>query len=217
MFGHLAVAQTFPKVAEILENVSKTYSATQYEFVAEASGRGTTGQMRLAFKPPNRYRMEGVGLFGDDPGFDEMILVHDGAALWFYLPKSNQYGSFPASELTEDAPGDRGDLRPEAIDHFMRGRYQSASDVINGANFLREEEIEIGGAKFACYVVSISVKGSSGAYTWWVEKRSYRVLREDHAGSTAVYTTIKLGEPLSDSLFKFEPPPGSKRLGEDQN
>jgi hypothetical protein len=44
------------------------------------------------------------------------------------------------------------------------------------------------------------------AYTWWVDKKNSRILREDHAGSSAVFTTIQLNDPVSDDLFKFTPP-----------
>lgn len=221
LFLRVALAQTQPDVAQILKKVSETYKgASQYELVADATshdartGKDESSHMRVAFKAPNRYRIEGgmPGMREGNSDFSDAVIIHDGSAVWFYLPKSNQYGSFPASALTEDAPGDLGDLRPEAVDQFMMWRYRGAADSINGSKFLREETIGVGGTKVACYVVSVSPDRGSGAYTWWVDKRHYRVQREDQAGSSVVYTAIKLNEPLAAELFTFTPPVGAQKM-----
>ncbi|HTA69548.1 MAG TPA: hypothetical protein VK776_14765 [Bryobacteraceae bacterium] len=90
-------------------------------------------------------------------------------------------------------------------------RYRHAEDFTKGAKFLREESIEITGAKIACFVLTVAPSGKL-EYTWWVDKQKYRVLREDDAGNRAVFTSIRLNEPIRDELFKFEPPPGAKKL-----
>jgi outer membrane lipoprotein-sorting protein len=169
--------------------------------------------VRLAFQGPGKYRIQGSlpGLGLDSPEFEEATVVYDGSAVWFYLPKLNRYASIPASQLTADAPGDLGDLRPEAIDEFLLGRYRRAADAAGGSRFLRNETIEIGGAKAACYVLTVS-PGGSAPYTWWVDQKRYRILREDHGDTSAVFTTIKLGEPLGDEVFRFVPPAGAKKL-----
>lgn len=168
--------------------------------------------MKFAFKAPSRYRMEGSapGLGLGSPEFEEAIVVYDGTAVWWYLPKLNRYVTFPASELTADAPGDLGDLRPEAMDEFVRGRYRGAT-AADSARLLRSETIAAGGAPVACYVVEVSLGGSS-PYTWWVDQKRYRILHEDHGETSTVFTSIKLGEPLGDDLFRFVPPPGAKKL-----
>jgi len=214
-----AAAQPQPDVAGILKKVGETYkAASQYELAAKVSdagnGAGATGHMRFAFQAPNRYRMEGAipGMLAGDAASGGAVAVHDGAALWFYLPASNQYGSIPASELTADAPGDLGDARPEAMDRFMMIRYRDTAEYASGAKLVREEAIDFGGAKAECYVVTFSEEEGKPAYTWWVEKGRYRVLREDHGGSSTVYTTIKLNEALPDALFKFVPPAGARKV-----
>ena len=213
-----AVAQTQPDVAEILKKVSDTYrTVSQYEFVAEATGRETgnaPGHVLIAFKSPNKYRMESSfpGLTGGDSAFNDVVTVCDGSTVWFHLRKSNQYASIPLSEATPGAPGDLGDLRPEAVDEFAMMRYRRATDFIEGAKFLREETIELGGTKVDCYVVTVSRDGSKFPYTWWVDKQRYRILREDDSVSSSVFTTIKLNEPLPDDLFTFKPPPGARKM-----
>jgi len=84
--------------------------------------------------------------------------------------------------------------------------------------FLREESISFGGIRTDCYVVTVSPNshGVAGSYTWWIDKQTYRILREDNSGSSTVYTSIKLGEALSGDLFKFTPPPGAKKIDLDK-
>ncbi len=209
-----ALPQTPPDVAEILKKVSHTYRAgLDYELagdltVAKTATPGGSGRVFIAFKSPNRYRIEGA--FRGLGLSDYPVIIHDGSKVWIYLPDSNQYASFPASELTGNAPGDLGDLRPAAMDHLIMWRYRDAKDFTNGSRFLREETIEFEGAKVDCYVVAVPQKGP--VFTWWVDKVRSRVLREDNMELSTVFRTIKLGEPLPDKLFKFEPPAGSRRL-----
>jgi len=207
-------AQTHPDVAEILQKVSETYKgASQYELAAdfkgrdERTGKQVAGHMDVAVRASDRYRIEGLpGMLGRG------TIVYDGSAVWFYLPESNQYGSFPASALTPDAPGDLGDLRPEAVDSFLMQRYWGATDFAADTRFLREQPIEYGGAKVNCYVLSISEKETKLAYTWWVDTKRHLILREDHGDSSTVFATIKLGGPIPDDRFKFTPPPGAQKV-----
>jgi outer membrane lipoprotein-sorting protein len=222
LFLSAALAQTPPNVAEILQKVSQTYKAApNYEFVADLTlhegGATGSGHAIFAFEPPNRYRMEGAipGAGGDDPASAKAVLVHDGSTLWAYMPESNQYFTVPASELTVDAQGDDGDMSPEAMDHFMMWRYRGAAGF-RDAKILREDAIVFGGSKVDCYVVSVAEKPGGYAYTWWVDKQTFRILREDNAGSSTVFTTIKLGESLPDDLFKFVPPPGARKVERQQ-
>lgn len=220
---YAAMAQTPPDVAEILKKVGQTYQAAKdYELVAnftfQDNGAAASGHILFAFRTPGRYRMEGtlpgMGLGG--AAADNAVAVYDGAAVWYYLPKSNQYASFPASELTEDAPGDAGDMRPEVMDHYLMWRYRGAADFAATAKFLREETIEIAGAKVPCYVVAVSPVRGQEVYTWWIDRKLSHIVREDHGGgkdgSSTVYTLVQLDSPPAADLFKFVPPPGARKI-----
>jgi|SRR5579872_524051 len=98
LLGRAAVAQTQPDVAEILRSVAKTYKVvSQYEFVVDANSHaardGTDGaaHAHFAFKAPDRYRIEGAipGMSLENSPLSEALIVYDGSAVWFYLPKSN--------------------------------------------------------------------------------------------------------------------------------
>jgi outer membrane lipoprotein-sorting protein len=209
-----ALPQTRPDVTEVMKKVSEKYkNVTQYEFSMDLTtknqdtGEPITTHFLLALKNPDKYRMEGVmpGTAG------EVTTVDDGSAVWFYMARTNQYGSFPVSALKADAPGDVGDLRPEALDGFMMWRYRGASDYADSATLLRQETIDNAGAKADCFVVSVVPRGS-GTYVWWIDTTSFRILREDHQGTSAAFRVIKLDEPLPDDLFRFEPPAGASKI-----
>jgi len=214
-----ALAQIQPDVAEILKRVSATYkAASQYEFVADATlhdpRMGTIrSHMLIAFRAPDKYRMEGglPGIRLGNSDFSEGVVVHDGSVVWFYFPKANKYGSIPAEALTVNARGDAGDLRPEMVDYLMRLRYTEAQ-LTTGSKYVREEAVEFGGAQAACYVVMVSPDRRGSPYTLWVDKKNYHILREDREGSSVVFTIVKLDEPLSDELFQFKPPRGARKL-----
>jgi len=221
LFLHAASAQAQPDVAEILKKVSDVYKpASQYEFeidaAGQAGGKNVTTHLHFAFSAPDRYRMEGLlpGMGGPNSDLgSEGVFVDDGTTLWFYFVKPNKFASIPASALTPDAPGDLGDARPEAMDYVMTWRYRGAADFIQKeAKYLREDVLEIAGKKIACYIVTIAATMASLTYTWWVDKTTYRILREDDAGSSAVFTSIRINESIPDAMFKFDPPPGAEKI-----
>lgn len=208
LLTHAAVAQPQPDVAEILKNVGETYqAATEYEFVIDGTmpadnGTEASFHMLFAFKPPNKYRMEGAmpGM-GFGPG--ESIAVHDGVNLWLYMPKENQYGSIPGEKLTAGAPGDLGDASPEFLNMAFRKGF---GEMMKGATLVREENVVVNGISPPCYLFETR----NG--TFWVDKRRYVILQADTGQARIVFTSVKLNEPLPDDLFKFEPPTGAKRV-----
>ena len=134
---------------------------------------------------------------GDDGhGIERAMIVDDGSTVWTYLPESNEYDAIPTTLLNDASPGDQGDLRPAAMDTFMMWRYRSAADFAVGSKLVRDDVIEFGGAAVDCYVLTISMK--LGGYTWWVDKKTSHILREDNAQSSSVFTTLKLSGPLPD-------------------
>jgi len=207
-----AIAQ--PDVREILAKVSTLYTkATQYELVAESrsmkpGSAENNGHALFAFRAPNRYHMEGVpGGDADTREAGTVTIIDDGSVIWFYMPKVNQYSSIPVSALNDAAAGDLADLKPERQDDSAMGRYRHA-DRSEESHYLRDESVDYAGTKVDCYVLSVSQEGI--AHTWWIDKKNYRILRDDDAEASVVFTHIGLGEPVPDDLFRFVPPPGSK-------
>ena len=166
----MALAQSQPNVTEILKKLSETYkAASEYQFVADttetdpATGKREVGHIVIAVKAPDRYRME--GLLSDSYNgktSKRMDIVLDGKTIWFYDPQLKQYTSYPASAIGNDLPDE---LEASGADFSTMLRYRTAVDFSATARFSREEEIEIGGVKIACYVVSVREENTE--YTWW--------------------------------------------------
>jgi outer membrane lipoprotein-sorting protein len=104
------------------------------------------------------------------------------------------------------------------MDDFLIGRFRSAAEHTSGAKFLREETLEIAGKKmdsYVCHVVVVPLDSDAFPSTWWIDKKTYRVLREDDLNSdstsTTVFTEWRLDEPQPAGLFKFTPPPGARK------
>lgn len=214
LFIWTTCAAAQPNVREILGKVSALYrSATQYEIVADSRSADATsnegsGRARFAFQPPNRYRIEGSASGAAETG---TVIIDDGSMIWMYFPQTNQYNSIPVAALKDDAAGNLRDLKPESQDESAMSRYRHA-DANQESKYLRDEALEYDGAQTDCYVVSVAMVKGAPVHTWWIEKRSYRILRDDDAEASVVFSTIRLGQPLADDLFKFVPPEGAQKV-----
>jgi outer membrane lipoprotein-sorting protein len=209
-----APAQTQPDVARILDKVIATYqSASEYEFVLDGVGRDDgkdiTFHALFAFKAPNRYRLEGA-FPGMGLGGGESLAVHDGTNLWIYLAGENRYRSISANELAADAPGDLGDARPEFLDMNFRSGFAAMADQAKNGKLLREDILAMGGTSVPCWVIVSKLDGQDA--TMWVEKDRSVILRIEAPGTNLTFTTVKVNEPLTEDLFKFDPPPGAKKV-----
>lgn len=210
LFCHAAFAQTNPDVAEILKKVSATYKpATQYELVMDrvekdpATGETAGAHILTAIKLPDRYRIERRAVGNSS---EVNIVVLDGAALWMYDSEVNQYASYPAASIGKELPEEIG---ARGVDDSAMSRFRAAQDHAASARFLREENADIGGTKVACYAVSLM--DGDDAYTWWIDKMTNHVVREQDATSMTIYTTVRLGAALPASLFKFDAPAGARK------
>jgi outer membrane lipoprotein-sorting protein len=215
LLGHAGFAQTKPDVAEILKKLSATYkAATQYELVMDrvekdpASGESAGAHIRTALKLPDRYRIERKAVGNSN---EVNIVVLDGSALWMYDSELNQYASYPAALIGKGLPAEIG---PSGVDDSNMTRFRSAQDNAASAKLLREEDVEVGNALVACYVVALT--DGDDAYTWWIDRKTSHVVRENDATSMTIFTVVKLGEMLPASTFKFDPPAGARKADPNQ-
>jgi outer membrane lipoprotein-sorting protein len=199
-----------PTAREIVANVGAAYkNISQYEFVYEGHGeRDVHG--RLAFNGPDKYRLEGHGLaYVPDLDPKELLtIISDGSDVWIYFTQTNLYLRRPRT----DDSGNPTAVTPLFVDLGMTSRYRRATEFADSAKYLREELLEIGDTEAYCYVVTVFPIGTRGPFTWWVDKRSYQILREDDAGNSVTFRTVKLNTLLPDDLFKFDPPPGARQV-----
>ncbi len=212
-----ALAQSQPDVDAILKRVQAVYHRSEsdrtYEFERVLTERDTaTGKVdstyyHLAFKFPDKYLLDMKGNFGV-PGIDEAHVISDGVTIWEWSPKSNQYRMYEKTDRVPDT------VNPEVVDDnlglwgYGMANYWKSDQV----RILREETISFDGQPTNCFVIELMLRGGEVRRVW-VEKARYYVRREqDSKGSTLDYRTVKLNEPLSDSLFKFTPPKKARRV-----
>jgi outer membrane lipoprotein-sorting protein len=205
-----ALAQTPPDAAEILKKVGETYrAAKEFELVSTSTGTAVPGRVVWAFRAPSQFRLEGAdpNLDRADGSFDQTVLVRDGSSAWWYHPRTNEYAAFTSDQLP-----DKGN--PETFVALAIGRFREADS--SSGRFLRQETLEINSARVPCYVVSLPVtvpEAGTSIHTWWIEEKSSHIVRDDDdEGSSVVFATVKLDEPLPNDLFRFVPPPGAHKL-----
>jgi outer membrane lipoprotein-sorting protein len=139
----------------------------------------------------------------------ESLVVADGRYLWMYSPRLNQYAR---TQLDESAI--------ETIKYAASlGPYQGNVDE---AKFLREETVEVGGAKIDSYVLQVTrLLRETAVNTWWIDKKRYIVVRDDVVRNPlnadirgrTVWDPTKLNEPIPDDVFSFTPPTDAQRAG----
>lgn len=210
-----ATAQRPLDGVEILKKVEETYkNVKQYEIETDITFQdpdtkeNVSSHLRVAFRTPDKYREEargGILSLNRTPGDpEEALMVYDGSNLWAYNPKSNEYRDYVVPHLPRDS-------RPEDMDLYTGiGIYRHAVQLWGTPKLLKEESIAAAGGTVDCFVVQ-AVYGADLA-TVWIAKDTFHVLRVEGPDFSQVFRTVKLDEPLSDDFFKFEPPPGAKKL-----
>jgi outer membrane lipoprotein-sorting protein len=192
-------------VGRILKQVAATYQAAKdYELVTEQSESGMKMRIQVAFRSPDRYLLQ-VKRMDLDPPQIALLTVGNDAGFWNYLGEGNIYMVAP--------PGPPPAELQKLFTDGALATYRDAGKYVEGATFLREEAAAIGNAKIDCYVITVSVP-TQGPSTWWIAKENFHVVREEVKGEPHVMLTVRLNEPLADEMFRFTPPPGAKKAGE---
>jgi outer membrane lipoprotein-sorting protein len=203
------LSQTQPSVAEILRKVANNYShASEWDLAGTVTSislqPATTviTSLRIAGKGSAKRRVE-KQVNGLPEG--SSIIIADGENIWAYYPKTNQFTKRPLPKDPEGA------LR---YFNFALLLYQAGTNTGKPAQLLRQEQLEIGNTRVDCLVVRVA------QYTWWIDRNRFVVLRDDQeardsriGGSSTLWTTVKLNEPIPDDLFTFTPPPGAQLVG----
>ncbi len=204
--------------------------AIEEALVVEMSG-GLTSRLqmpvKLAASNPGRLRIESNGPVGST------LIVSDGENTWMYLGPLKQYTKTPAASS------------PEALMKSLNpGIAEMMADLQTKDPFLSvrvtgEETVEMGGQKFECYVVEskldkINMPGSmtlvDGVMKMWIDKKTKLTLKQTATAvmqggtlrapaqmdQTINILSVKLNEPVPDSLFQFTPPEGAKEVKEFQ-
>lgn len=217
---------------EILEQTASTYkNAEHYEIEGtiqikmEAGGReqATDISLYMAESEPSqrlRVEIEGAGM--------ELTVVSDGEMTWMFIPSLNQY----MEQAGAFNPAAAGTVLPDII-----GEYKGLADSVSSAEILREETIQMQEEERPAWVLGVDYiprKTSSGAdstyRTFWIDQERKVVLKEvtrahlseSPAGmpmkinEQMLFKTARIGEPVQDTLFVFNPPPGAREIRPDE-
>lgn len=240
-FGTLAVlllssagfSQDTPDARALLNESGKALHdyksyVIEHEVVVEMQGGAESRlemPVKLAASSPDKLRIESNGQLGST------LIVSDGENTWMYIGPFKQYTKTPAASS------------PEALMKSMNpGIGQMLEDLKSkdpylSAKILGGESLQVSGKKFDCYVLEavLDTMHLPGAMTlsdavmkMWIDKNSKIVLKQTttatiqgealptpaHMSQSTTVTSLKLNEPLADSMFKFTPPEGAKEVTE---
>jgi len=215
-----------PTVDSLLKDVREVSAKMKSLYiVSEATGSIST---HIPGRPPTNSKSKSVHMFAmgpngqfrqeitpDGPLVGQMITVSDSRYTWtYYGPSANKY--------TSDKYTKRAIVL--ATPRVVEGSASSLENLQN-AHISREEEVEVGGKKWPCYVVEglYPLPGRANppeAFTMWIDKARKIVLRTDRLNENSVariensniVTIARIDEPLDDSLFTFTPPANAKEV-----
>lgn len=213
---------------EILEETAETYrNLQQYQLAGTisvlmevpGSRQAIDLDLQMAEHRPGRLHLE-----IDRPNQEEVVIISSGDSTWMYVPALNQYmGRAGAYALGS----------PESPISDLLGDYQKLADRVENVALLREEDVDVGGRPYPSYVLEVAYTprataagADSSRKTLWIDKDRHVVLREEARTrmadspfggpviihETTAFSTVRIGEPLPDSLFAFTPPPGATRI-----
>jgi outer membrane lipoprotein-sorting protein len=222
LMAGILTAQSQPDIAEILANVSSTYSsAKEYRFSVTKSGE-ESGSIRIAVRKPDKFRFEADGRVVDGAdAFRNLTVVGEGSTVWIYRSELRQYTKKNVTPALLDT--EPPEVTPETFvlqaGVVFLTRYVQLAKAVDRARLLRKETIQVGDGEVECDVLEIQapLPGYRDTYTWWVDEKRHLVLREDIKPATprrplssTIYTMAQIGEQIPDELFHFSPPPGAK-------
>jgi outer membrane lipoprotein-sorting protein/peroxiredoxin len=229
------VAQTPPDARALLKESgdalrgARSYIVEQSIVMQLKGGLETQFQMpvKLAVSNPGKLRIESNGAVGDT------LIVSDGENTWMYLGPLKQYTKTPAASSPDSL---MKSLNPGIAE--MMGKMRSKDPYLD-IKLTGEEILENGGAAHECFVIEakldkIDMPGGmkllEGAMKLWVDKKTKLTWKQTakavmeggtlHSPAEMTQTlsllSVKLNEPIPESLFVFTPPEGAKEVKEFQ-
>ena len=183
--------------------------------------------VKLAAANPDKLRIESNGPVGST------LIVSDGENTWMYLGPLKQYTKTPAASSPDAL---MKSINPGISE--MVAEYRSKDPYLS-VKVTGEESLEMDGRHFDCFVVeaaldNIKMPGAmmltGGVMKMWIDKKTKLTLRQTASATmqggslrapaemnqTVNMLSMKLNEPVPDSMFQFTPPEGAKEVKEFQ-
>lgn len=186
--------------------------------------------LRAEQAPGNRYRFEGQSSDGS------AIVVSDGVTEWNLNRINDEYTKRPPGTYGHPFPkvSTLGE-GPTQGAFFVRTELATAGDTAKSAHFLPDETISGDGQPRACFVVTFGPEDlrepfpyARTTYTFWIDKERGIILKSllvsdgnrifdssrrtpvhpvrIHSEQVAIYSVVKLDQPIPEADFAFTPP-----------
>lgn len=212
--------------------ISRTYSSLSSYYIEAISINDqqqdesrdlTENPVVLAQARPGKRRLELKSPFMG------ASVVSDGKTTWHYMAQGHQYSKGPASE-------DNKEQNPFLPQNYVE-QYAKLADEVDVARLAGNDTISFEGKAVECAVVEYIVKASGPKATgtkappqWhklWIDKSRFLVLQESwseppmdfmgiemKSSRKIVFKTIRINEPVPDSVFSFVPPKNALEVEE---
>ena len=183
--------------------------------------------VKVAASNPDKLRIESNGPAGNT------LIVSDGENTWMYLGPLKQYTKTAAASSPDAL---LKSINPGIAD--MLGDFKSI-DPYSSVTVTSEEALEMDGGHFDCFVVEAKLNNvlipgpmmlSGGVMKMWIDKRTKLTLKQTASATmrggkltgparmnqTVKMLSLKLNEPVPESMFRFTPPEDAKEVSEFQ-
>ena len=217
----------------LLQRTAEAYAhAQRFDMAGEIHAVLVTGASRDSSTATFVVASGGPGRMRDElqvPGM-EMMRVSDGTRSWTYDGQRGQYVESPKPLVTPEA---MDSLQIRQLGGIMGALLNSYRDMAKGADsvsVLRTETLRLEGRPRLCDVVRARYTGENGdrtmIRTYWIDRARALVLRqetilrfmEQDVVSTRTerltFRRVSVNEPVPESVFAFQAPPGAKRVDE---
>jgi len=207
----------------------KRYKSYELESVVLVETKGGALDSRMEIPTAVSVRRPDRMLIESRSSVAGLTIVGDGEHTWFYMTPAKKYIKRAAAGSPEAALGDSG-MAPKNL--------PDVSKFVKSVEIAREDEIELEGKKFACWVVETTydtirlpeqdTRITDATEVMWISKEGgLRLQSTFHAkllfpGKTEPVemaqstrtTALRLNVDLPDSAFVFKPPPDAKETAD---
>jgi len=175
---------------------------------------------KVSVRRPDRMRIESRSQAAG------ITIVGDGDQTWFYMTPAKQYIEREAASLPEPGLGDPG---------ILSGNLPDVTKAIQSMKVTGEDTIELSGHKYPCWMVETKYGQialpeqemivTQAVQTTWISKEEHLSLKNTFDAKLTLpsiaepvtmtqstrTTALRLNVDLPDSVFTFQPPPGSEQ------
>jgi outer membrane lipoprotein-sorting protein len=207
MAATTTLGQIQPAALDLANRVSKSYSrVSQYQLemlLIDKDSNDSDSILSRISRKGQKYRLDSEVTFGSPTSAKKVAeTVFDGVATWVYNAQLGTYSTRIGSVFGSDDPW-IGEFRDVAGEFRRKGG--------TSMNIAGEERITIGpGDVRVCLLLELKYPQMTVVLS--VDKRSSLIFRLRDDKMTYEFRKIELNKQIPDTVFKFTPPAGSRKV-----